>query len=95
MSTGVNVTDELDEFYGVMTSLERLLLRLERDGVDVERLSAGDLAGRDLDCQNLGGSRMLSWIADEVAALAGCGKSAEGARVLGWDRKECGDARRT
>jgi ubiquinone/menaquinone biosynthesis C-methylase UbiE len=50
-----------------MTSIERVLARLERDGVDLARLREADLAERDLDCQNLGAFKVLTWIADTVA----------------------------
>src|SRR4051794_35272906 len=59
-----------------MTSLPRLLRRLERDGVDVGQLRAADLAERDLDCQNLGSQPMLRWIAETVSAVGGPGVGA-------------------
>jgi ubiquinone/menaquinone biosynthesis C-methylase UbiE len=62
-----NDTADLGAFYGMMTSTERVLARLERDGVDVANLRASDLWDRDLDCQNLGAHRVLTWIADTVA----------------------------
>ena len=68
MSTTAN---GLGTFYDNMTSLTRVLARLERDGVDLTRLRAADLAERDLDCQNLGAYRMLTWIADVVGHADG------------------------
>jgi SAM-dependent methyltransferase len=65
-----SVATDLDEFYDAMTSLTRVLARLEHDGVDVTRLRAADLAERDLDCQNLGGHRMLARIANTVTAIS-------------------------
>jgi SAM-dependent methyltransferase len=50
-----------------MTSIDRILRALTADGVDVEHLQARDLYERDLDCQNLGASRMLEVIAGAVA----------------------------
>jgi SAM-dependent methyltransferase len=60
-------TAALGAFYETMTSIERVLARLERDGVDLARLRAVDLFERDLDCQNLGAFKLLTWIADTVA----------------------------
>ncbi len=50
-----------------MTSIDRILRALTADGVDVEHLEARDLYERDLDCQNLGASKMLEVIAAAVA----------------------------
>jgi ubiquinone/menaquinone biosynthesis C-methylase UbiE len=63
-------TAALGTFYEAMTSIERVLARLERDGVDVFRLRAADLSERDLDCQNLGAFKVLAWVADRVAQHA-------------------------
>jgi ubiquinone/menaquinone biosynthesis C-methylase UbiE len=60
----------LTSFYGEVTSLERVLAVLRRDGVNVEHLQARDLYERDLDCQNLGAFRMLEVIAAAVAERA-------------------------
>ncbi len=60
----------LASFYGEMTSLDRVLGVLEREGVDVEHLQARDLYERDLDCQNLGASAMLDVLATEAAQHA-------------------------
>jgi ubiquinone/menaquinone biosynthesis C-methylase UbiE len=63
-STG---TTRLTTFYGEMTSLDRVLKYLTREGVDVEHLQARDLYERNLDCQNLGAYEMLDVIAAAVA----------------------------
>jgi sarcosine/dimethylglycine N-methyltransferase len=67
VSATTSDTADLGAFYEVMTSTERILRRLERDGVDLARLRAADVSERDLDCQNLGAFRVLTWIADTVA----------------------------
>jgi cyclopropane fatty-acyl-phospholipid synthase-like methyltransferase len=66
MATDVG-TAGLTDLYGEMTSVDRILRALTADGVDVERLQARDLYERDLDCQNLGASKMLQVIATAVA----------------------------
>jgi ubiquinone/menaquinone biosynthesis C-methylase UbiE len=60
-------TTDLGAFYDMMTSTERILARLERDGVDLANLRASEVTKRDLDCQNLGAFKVLTWIADTVA----------------------------
>jgi SAM-dependent methyltransferase len=53
-----------------MTSLDRVLTVLGREGIDVDHLHARDLYERDLDCQNLGGSGMLDLLATEAGQFA-------------------------
>jgi cyclopropane fatty-acyl-phospholipid synthase-like methyltransferase len=60
-------TAQLTTFYGEMSSLERVLAALTKEGVDVDHLRASDLYERDLDCQNLGAYEMLDVIATAVA----------------------------
>ena len=62
--------ERLASFYGEMTSLDRMLGVLRREGVDVDHLQARDLYERDLDCQNLGASAMLDVLATEAAQHA-------------------------
>jgi 2-polyprenyl-3-methyl-5-hydroxy-6-metoxy-1,4-benzoquinol methylase len=72
-------SDGLEALYGQMTSLDRALKALVRDGVDIDRLEARDLYERNLDCQNLGAYTMLVTAADAVADHA---VAAPGDRVL-------------
>ena len=65
-----DATSPLETLYGGMTSLDRVLKTLTKDGVDVDRLQAKDLYERDLDCQNLGGHRLLVTAANAVAEHA-------------------------
>ena len=52
-------TGLLQALYGEMTSLDRVLKTLAKDGVDVDHLQARDVYERSLDSQNLGGYAML------------------------------------
>jgi SAM-dependent methyltransferase len=81
-----------------MTSLDRALKALAKDGVDVDRLEGRDLYERNLDCQNLGAYTMLVTAANVVADYAapaptdhvldvGCGMGGPG-RFLA-DRFSC------
>lgn len=61
--TGTAATTGLQTLYGDMTSVERVLHALAKDGLDIEHLRAADLYERNLDCQNLGAYPMLLTIA--------------------------------
>jgi len=65
-ATPTAATEQLTMFYRDMTSLDRVVASLQRNGVDVSHLQARDLYERDLDCQNLGAFRMLEVIAAAV-----------------------------
>jgi SAM-dependent methyltransferase len=70
MTDTTSAPGPLEGLYGGMTSLDRVLRALAKDGVDVDRLTAKDLYERDLDCQNLGGHRLLVTAANAVAEHA-------------------------
>jgi hypothetical protein len=66
MADTTTPSDGLEPLYGLMTSLDRALKVLRKDGVDVEHLQARDLYERNLDCQNLGAHAMLITVASVV-----------------------------
>ena len=82
-------TGLLQALYGEMTSLDRVLKTLAKDGVDVDHLQARDVYERSLDSQNLGGYAMLVVAAtaaaehgvpqpEDVVLDVGCGMGGPG-----------------
>ena len=67
MAEPTTASGGLETLYGLMTSLDRAMKALVKDGVDVDHLQARDLYERNLDCQNLGAHAMLVAAADVVA----------------------------
>lgn len=83
----------LASLYGAMTSLDRVLQVLERNGIDLGTVRAADLFERDLDCQNLGAFEMVKFIVETLADGApdesatvldvGCGMGGPGRFLAG------------